>query len=440
MKVQLTRTSLGGEINVPASKSHTIRAFLIASLAEGTSTILNPLESADTRACIETCKAFGAEISRNSGGYTVLGTGGVIKTPPDVINVGNSGTTLYLAAGIAALGSRWTIFTGDEQIRSRPIQPLLTSLSDLGAAACSARENGCAPVMIKGPLSGGKTSIECHTSQYLSSLLICTPLAQDDTEMDVPLLNEQPYVEMTLRWLDEQGLTYKREGLRRFFIPGRQAYRPFSKQVPSDFSSAAFFLCAAAITRSKLFLKGLDMEDSQGDKAVVYMLQAMGCQAEIKPEGILIDGRTFALKNGRLTGRDFDLNATPDALPAMAATACYAEGTTRLLNVPQARLKETDRISVMHQELEKMGAHIEEQPDGLIIHGAAPGTERDGNYTGGSLRGCPVHGHSDHRVVMALSIAALGAHGITTIDTAEAVDVTFPGFFKLLEALKPPSR
>ncbi len=418
MEKQIKKSRLRGTVKIPASKSHTIRALLIASLAEGKSIIRNPLLSGDTYACINACRYFGAEIEEKNENLHITGLGGKPLTPSNIIDVNNSGTTLYLAAGVAALCEGITVFTGDQQIRSRPIQPLIKSLNDLGARAETSGTGGRAPVIIRGPLTGGETSIECPTSQYLSSLLLCTPLGKTNSRIIVPLLHEKPYVEMTLKWLDEQDIKYSNENFKSFVIPGNQSYKSFSKTIPGDFSSAAFFLCAAAITGSELTLEGLDMEDSQGDKAIVEILGKMGSPISIVGDKILIEQ-----DSGRgLTGCDIDLNSIPDALPALAVAGCYAKGTTRLLNVPQARLKETDRIAVMKRELTKMGAVIRELPDGLEI-------------TGGQLKGADVNGHSDHRVVMALAIAGLNSTGRTTIDSTEAVDITFPGFFNLLEEI-----
>ncbi len=413
---------LPSRVTIPASKSHTVRALLIAAMADGSSTIGNPLESEDTISCIKTVESFGAQVTKEQNSWIVKGTGGILfsENPQEgiTIDVGNSGTTLYLAAGLAALSPLSVTFTGDAQIKSRPAENLLSSLRDLGAVVSCKEKEGYPPFTIRGPLKGGKTTIECPTSQYLSSLLLCTPLADGNTEIEVPLLREQPYVEMTLRWLDDQFVIYENNSFSRFFIPGGQKFQPFDKQVPGDFSSAAFFLCAAALTGQTITLDGLDMTDSQGDKAVVSMLEKMGCEIET--------GKMFVRIHGRpLSGCTFDLNNTPDALPALAVTACFAEGETRLINVPQARLKETDRITVMKTELLKMGADIEELSDGLVIRG-----RRDGS--GAFLKGASVSGHGDHRVIMALAVAALGAAGETVIDDDSAVSITFPNFFKLL--------
>jgi len=419
MEVSVEKTKLGGEITIPASKSHTIRALAVATLADGTSVIRNPLESEDTRACVNTCRLFGAAIEKKENEWLVTGKGGHLDIPDTVIDVLNSGTTLYIALGMAALCDNWTVFTGDEQIRVRPATQLLSALKRLGARAFSTRDNGCTPLVIKGKLSGGKTSIECPTSQYLTSLLISCPLASGDSEITVPLLYERPYVQMTMDWLDSQNIKYSHENMRKIFIGGNQSYHAFNRKIPGDFSSATFFLCAAAITKSELTLCGLDMNDSQGDKQVVDILKQMGCIIKVNGDKLSITGKD-------LKGGDFDMNNIPDALPALAATACFADGPTRLFNVKQARLKETDRIAVMHTELKKIGADIEELPDGLVIKKS-------------KLIGSRVHGYADHRVVMALTIAGLGAEGTTTVDTTESVNITFPDFFDLLKVIKGDS-
>lgn len=422
-----------GEVIIPASKSHTIRALLIAVLADGESVIANPLDSKDAVSCIHAVRAFGAEVEElpdGALGYAralkVRGVGhktsGILAEPPaDVLDVGNSGTTLYLAAGIAALSPGITVFTGDEQIRARPIRPLLNAINDLGGDARTTRNADAAPFIVSGPLTGGTAEIACPTSQYLSSLLLAAPLMPPGSRADIriSLLHERPYAEMTQSWLEEQGIEFENRDWQEIRIPGGQRYRPFEKAVPGDFSSATFFACAAAITGSTLLLKGLDMNDSQGDKAVFSVLREMGCSVDVTDDGILISGPDPE-KEERLQGGDFDINAIPDALPALAVTAAFARGTTRFTNVPQARLKETDRIDCMDRELKKMGITCSQQEDGLTIEGGRP-------------RGAQVDGHHDHRIVMACAIAGLASDGDMHISTAEAASVTFPGFFTILE-------
>ncbi len=441
-----------GTFRVPASKSHTIRRLLFASLADGVSVLDDPLDSLDARSCVAACRAFGAEIqeTRSPAGaagssanpvgedgkrlsrWTVrgvgVGAGGRLAIPEDVVDVGNSGTTLFLALAVAALSEGTTVFTGDAQIRRRSADKVLAALEGLGATAFSTRPGGCAPIVVRGPLRGGRVSLECPTSQYLSALLIAAPLAPAGvvTEIDVPLLNERPYVEMTLSYLDAQGVRYEAAADRSFFrISGGASYAPMNGHVPGDFSSAAFPACAAAVTGGPVTLLGLDPDDTQGDKAVFDMLGRMGCRVEWADaeDG----GRSVTVsRTGPLVGADLDLNATPDALPVLAAAACYAAGETGLVNVANARIKETDRIAVMAAELRALGASIEELSDGLIVIGAGDRAP--------ALRGGKVHGRDDHRVVMALAVAALGAAGPVHIDTAESAAVTYPGFLDLVGA------
>jgi 3-phosphoshikimate 1-carboxyvinyltransferase len=415
MIFSVKKSVLKGDAPIPGSKSHTIRALVLASLADGESEILKPLHSSDTLSCLEMIKMFGARVADIPGGWRVTGTDCAPKIPENVIDVGNSGTSLYIGMGTAALTGGAVVFTGDHQIRNRPADKLIASINDLGATAYSTRPGGKPPLVIKGRLKGGSTSVEAVTSQYLSSLLMAAPFADGDTEILVPLLYEQPYVEMTLDWLDRLGIKYANEDFRRISVPGRQRFSAFSRYVPVDFSSASFFLCAAAIAGDDVNIQGLDYTDTQGDKHIAEILKEMGASLTIKNDNTAMSARP-------LRGGTFDLNAMPDALPILAVTACFAEGETRLINVPQARLKETDRISVMHAELKKMGADIEELPDGLVIRKS-------------HLKGARVNGHHDHRVVMALSVAGMNAESETVIDTAESVAVTFPEFFELMNGL-----
>lgn len=416
MRLIVRKSRLSGEVVIPSSKSHTIRAVAIASLAKGKSIIRNPLVSNDTQSAVDCYRALGAEINTTEPAlWKVAGTAGQPKAPEEVIDVGNSGTTLRIAMGSATLvdSGQTTTLTGDEQIRSRPVGPLMDALGKLGAKCKSVNNNGKAPVEVTGKLAGGKTTIAASTSQYLSSLLLCTPLAMADSEIDVTLLNEPGYVQMTLDWLNKQGIEYQNEDMRLFKIKGGQGYKSFDMAIPADFSSATFFLCAAALCGDEVILSGLDFSDSQPDKAVVDYLKAMGSDISIGQASVTV-------KAAALKGVEIDMNKTPDALPAMAVTAAFAEGQTRLVNVPQARTKETDRVSAMACELKKMGVSVEELPDGLIIEASR-------------AKSAELHGWADHRIVMALSLAGLIVDGQCTIDTAEAMSVTFPDYVKLMK-------
>ena len=320
MKLIVRKSKLAGEVIIPASKSHTIRAVAIASLAEGQSNIRNPLVSNDTQSAVDCFRALGAKIDTSDVKlWKVIGTDGKISTPRKTIDVGNSGTTLRIAMGSAALAQpgQTTTFTGDEQIRTRPVGPLIEALDDLGAKCISVKNNDKVPVRIIGQLAGGKTSIAASTSQYLSSLLLCTALAAKDSEIDVSLLNEPGYVQMTLDWLDKQAIEYENQQFRKFKIKGSQHYKSFDEVIAADFSSATFFLCAAALAADEVTLLGLDFSDSQPDKAVLDYLKVMGADISTSPSSVTI-------KAAPLKGTEIDMNKTPDALPAMAVTAAIA--------------------------------------------------------------------------------------------------------------------
>ncbi len=412
MKFKVKKSDIKGEIYIPGSKSHTIRALFFSLLADGESKILKPLISDDAISALNTIISFGGEVSKTGLDYVVRGKGKNINLPEDIINVGNSGTTLRIALSVASLIDGWTVFTGDSQIRSRVLESLMKALNNLGATTISTRNNYKAPVIVKGVAKGGITELDAVTSQFLTSLLISCPLMERDTTIKIVRLNEKPYVDMTLWWLNKFGIKYENHNYKEFFIKGGQTYKPFIETIPGDFSSATFFLVLAAISKGKIKLKNLDMTDVQGDKRVVWILQEMGAKIEIndKEKSITVEG-------GELKGIEIDMNDIPDALPALAVAGCFAKGETRLLNVYQARLKETDRIKTMAQELTKMGADIKELEDGLIIKQS-------------KLKVAKVNGHYDHRVVMALAIAGLNLEGETIIDTAEASSVTFPEFLE----------
>jgi 3-phosphoshikimate 1-carboxyvinyltransferase len=263
---------------------------------------------------------------------------------------------------------------------------------------------------------------------------LAAPLAPAGTvtEIDVPLLNEKPYIDLTLSYLAAQGISWEGAADYSYFrVPGGASYRPLHGPVAGDFSSAAFPACAAVISgldaggagepafREPLVLEGLDPGDPQGDKAIFDILVRMGCVAAWSREGG--EWHLTVSRAGRLKGGVFDLNDTPDLLPAAAVLGAYAEGETALINAAHARIKETDRIAVMAGELKKLGVDVRERPDGLVIRG-------------GALRGGKVDGHGDHRVVMALAAAALGASGPVEIAGAESAAVTYPAFPELMAA------
>lgn len=415
MKIVTEKSALQGKVIIPSSKSHTIRAVTLSSLAGGRSIIHRPLRSADCLAAVEAARAFGAQIRLNHT-WEVEGFGANPGVPENVIDVKNSGTTLNFFTGVAALAEGVTVLTGDSQIVRRYVEPLIGALGDLGAEVYSTRGNGFPPLVVRGRLKGGKTRLRGIVSQYVSSLLIVCPLIEVDSELEVYDLHEKPYIQMTMSWLDRHGIRYEAApDLTHFKIYGRQQYRAMEVTIPADFSSATFFLVAGALSEGEVTLLGLDMNDSQGDKEVVNYLREMGA-------GITVEADAIAVRGGSLIGTELDLGDTPDALPALAVAGCFARGKTTIRNVANARLKETDRISVMARELSRLGARVEELPDGLVIYQS-------------ELKGCPVDGHGDHRVVMSLAVAGMAIPGRTEVEGGEAIEATLPDFVELMAGL-----
>jgi 3-phosphoshikimate 1-carboxyvinyltransferase len=316
--------------------------------------------------------------------------------------------------GIAALQSFPVRLTGDEQLRRRSAKPLLDALLELGATVEYHETEGCVPLSITGPIRGGEVTIESPISQYLSSLILAAPLTSEGMTINVTLLNEAPYAGITLAWARDRGAVIGQDEWRRFRIPGGQHYQAFHRSIPADFSSATFFMAAAAATDSRIRLEGLDMNDAQGDKAVLGMLEKLGATTHVKPDEMSIE-----VTGGWLSGGELDLNATPDALPSLAVLGTVCSQPLHLLNVPQARTKETDRIAAMAQIINSLGGNAAELSDGLIV--------RPGRLSGGTA-----DSYGDHRIAMAMAIAGLIAKGPITVTNAGVASITFPGFYRLL--------
>jgi 3-phosphoshikimate 1-carboxyvinyltransferase len=417
MRLVIEKTdSIGGKAVIPSSKSHSIRAIFFASLAKGKSNLENVLESEDTKAAIGACRALGANIVKSSTGkYEIEGVDGRPDIREHEINTLNSGTTTNFIASACALADHKVIIDGDHSIRRRTMQPLLAALRNLGAEASSLKNDGCPPIQISGRIEGGRIILDCLSSQYISSLLISCPLIEGNTEIELKNVCERPYIEMTLKWLDELGIKYHNDSFVKLIVSGGQRYCSFHKSISGDWSSATFLIVAAVMRGEEVSIEGLDIGDTQADKQIINHLIKMGARIHIGSNNVVV-------YRSEIDGCELDFNDIPDALPAFAVLGCYAKGRTIIKNAAHARIKETDRIHAMVEELSKMGAIIEERADGLIVGHS-------------NLRGVRVDGHCDHRVVMALSLAGMIAEGKTIIDTAEAINATFPDYVNMMKSL-----
>lgn len=408
-----------GTLRIPGSKSQSVRALLVACLAKGVSTIHFLPESEDVTVALGVCRDLGVQVTKSScheSCVSIESTGLPLHPLKDTLWTGNSGITTRFVLPILALveGARVMRIEAGAQMKKRPLESLLKNLTDLGCTV----ESSTWPLAIRGPLKGGKTSVNGLTSQFISALLLSGCHAEKDLDLTVENLNERPYLDLTLDWLRAQSIHFehKRDGnIDRFHLPAGQNHSPIDYTVPGDYSSASTFLAMGALCKGNIQLEGLDPQDPQGDRRLLSILKAMGAGVEWQ------NGRVRVTK-ATLHGITLDANDIPDLVPTLAVLGTQAEGETRILNVPQARVKETDRLHSMTEGLRKMGADIEELPDGLIVRRS-------------TLHGTEVHGFDDHRTIMALALAGLLAEGKTVIDTAEGLNKTYPLFSEHLNSL-----
>ena len=419
-RLNIDQSTITGTIPAPPSKSYSHRAIAIAALSNR-SEIAYPLLSADVRATISASRGIGAEVSASESGdlLTIRGVPRPV-VPDDVINVLNSGTTLRFFTAITSLAPGTSVLTGDASIRTRPNDPLLRALTDLGAEVFSTKGDGTAPIVVRGPLKGGSTRISGSiSSQFISALLIACPLANEDSTILVEgELKSRPYVDVTLEVLREAGIVIDERddssGLR-FVIKGNQTFDLGRYTVPGDFSSSSYLLAAGALAGDHVTVRNL-YPSRQGDSAIIRILEEMGAD-------IVWNQKKGEVKVNRsdLHGVTVDVGRTPDLVPTLAVLGACASGEMRIVNASHVRYKETDRLHAMAIELAKMGVDIRETEDELVIRG-------------GEVKGASLHGWHDHRIVMSLAVAGLVA-GDTEIDTAESVAVSYPGFVRDMERL-----
>ena len=414
---------LEGDVKIPGSKSGTARGILLGSIAKGTSRILNPMPGLDSYSIIDCCRALGAKIDCDSDDEWIIeGVGQEnLKIPSQVLDVGNSGSGYYLLATLAATLKGKSIMTGDYQICYRPIAPLLEAIREMGGKAISTRDNELAPLMLEGPIQGGHTvKMPGQNVQWSIGLLACCGLLDGDTRILIDNLGERPYAALTIDWLKAAGVRVINNDFKEFIIPGNQHYQPFTKTAPCDWCGATYPMVAATITSgSNIKLLDMDVNDFQGEKVFVDIINQMGGKVTVLNEGhdgVIVEG------GHELHGIEVDCKDMPDAIPALAVLGSYAQGTTVLKNIEACRMKETDRCKSIMEELTKMGGKFEEAPGTLTIHHSR-------------LHGTVLNGHRDHRIVMACTCAALAAEGDTLIDSAEFVGVSFPRFYEEMTSL-----
>lgn len=404
-------------VEAPPSKSYTNRALIVAALADGESLIQNPLFSDDTKYMSRALGQFGVIVDRGDNEFRTIGRNGKMRAPRDEVYVGNAGTAMRFLTTFAALADGETRLTGDDRMRERPIEDLLSCLRAMGVAADSVRHNLCPPIAIRGgSVPGGSIKLAGDkSSQYLTSLLMCAPYFQKDTVIDIQgELTSKSYVDITLDIMRAFGVSVENDGYRRFRARAGQGYRPRTYRVEGDASSASYFLAAAAITGGEVAVTGLNPHSVQGDIGFVDVLERMGCAVEKSSEKITVRGNL-------LRGIDINMNTMPDTVQTLAVTALFARGETAISGIGNLKIKETDRIAALARELTRLGAEVETGDDFIRI--------KPGAYAAAE-----VETYNDHRMAMSFALAGLRIPGIK-IKNPECVGKSFPDYFQRFKTL-----
>lgn len=405
------------QISVPGSKSYTHRTFIAAALSDGTCVVHNPLRSQDTLLTLSALEKMGAVVDDREHGIDIQGLNGCFKPCPEPIYLANSGTSMRLLTGVAALGQGHYRLTGTPRMYHRPIGHLLDALNHLGIDARALESNGCPPVeVVGGRAVGGDVAIDCSvSSQFLSSLLLMAPCTQAGMSISISHgLVSSPYIDMTVDILERFGVRVQRDGYIRFDIKGNQSYRAGEYTVEPDASQAGYFWGAAAITGGSVNVAGVSTDSSQGDVGLAKVLEQMGCQVASNADGITVVG-------GKLRAITVDMADMPDMVPTLAVVAAFAEGTTVIENVSHLRAKESDRLASTCTELRKMGIDATAESDRLVV-------------TGGNPRGAEIQTYDDHRIAMSFAMAGLRIPGVRIL-APHCVEKSFPTFWQVWETL-----
>lgn len=421
VKISVRRSRLSGITRCPSSKSYTHRAIFAASLSEGESRIYQPLLSRDTLSTINTCRSLGPQIIDEDSSLKIIGT--PLKAPEDVIDSGNSGTTLRIGTSVCSLVEEgYSVLTGDNSLRTRPMGPLLLSLQDLGVECFSTKLDGTAPIVVKGGgLRGGNVTINGSvSSQFISSILISAVRAKKDVTIEVKGDQvSRPYITSTLATMEKFGVKAERNYNLRYFTVKTGSYSPCEFHVPPDLSSASLLVAAGVLTsKERVTLVGLNFDLPQGDSEIFDIVKKMNGRIMVDK----LKGEVVVEESEKLDGGEFDLTDSPDLLPVVSVLALRAKGLVVLKGISHARFKETDRVKNIVTELRKLGATIEETQDRISIRSPPV------------LQNASLNSFDDHRLFMGLVIASLLTQH-STLSGAESVDISYPNFLEDLTKL-----
>ena len=375
------------------------------------------MKSDDTLFTAGALKRFGISVNERDDGFIVTGSSGVLQSSKAPVYLGNSGTSMRFLTALAAIGNGRYYLTGNQRMQERPIQDLVDGLSQIGVSIFTVNDNGCPPIEVEGgKVMGDRIALNCEkSSQYLSALLMIAPYTSRGLDIHVtkgPV--SRPYIDMTLDVMNTFGVTVHRDGYQNFEIPGNQIYRKGTYTVEADGSQAGYFFAAAAITGSKITVKGITRHSMQGDVRLLQLLEEMGCIVTYLSDGICVQGAA-------LSAIETDMADMPDMVPTLAVVAVFAKGTTHIKNVMHLKLKESDRLAAVVSELTKMGIKAQNTDTGISIKGDTP-------------CGAVIDTYDDHRIAMSFALVGLVVPNII-IKNERCVDKSFPDFWNVLKDL-----
>lgn len=423
-KLEISKSFLEGNIKCPPSKSYTHRAIAIASLADGKSTISNPLISRDTIATISGCKMFGIKIEKSNENVNCIQILGKnqFETPKDIIDAKNSGTTIRILTSMAGLVKNgYTILTGDDSLKTRPMQPLISALNQLGVHAFSSNEKNTPPLIVQGGgIKGGLVSIEGGiSSQFISSLLISCSYALTDVEIRVKGKQVSiPYITSTIETMKKFGISIDHNKEYLNYYISNSKYRPTDFTIPGDFSSASLIIAAGVLCGGKIAIGGMNFHYPQGDMAIIDIVRQMGGDIKVNKE----KGEVIVYGSNSLDGIECNLVNCPDLLPVVSILSLKARTPMRIFGISHARFKETDRVSIITNELRKMGVDVSEKEDEVLINPVK------------GLKNVEFDSHNDHRLFMSFTIASMLTNK-SIVKGAESIDVSYPSFLNEIKRL-----
>lgn len=414
MRIVVSPSQARGRVEAPPSKSVTHRMVTLGALAEGTTTIMNPLASDDTLATLNAVNMLGANAEQGEDRWTV--DGGSLKAPAEAVHCGESGTTIRFMTAVSGLVPGSVKLTAGPSLSRRPMGPLLDALNSLGVEAHG--EHGHPPITVhgRGGIIGGKAALPGNvSSQFVSALLLAAPLMSRPLTLKVSTpLQSWPYVQMTMDAMEAFGVKAEASPGRDRFTAPTGKYTASNVNIEGDWSSASILLAAGAIG-GEVTVGNLDKGSSQADTAILGILSSMGAEC-------VIDGGEVTSKKSRLGAVSHDFSDHPDLFPITAALCSAAKGTSTLTGLERLRLKESDRVASMTEGLKRMGVKVAMEDAAVRI-------------TGGTVRGAEVNPYNDHRIAMSLAALALAAEGDTMIRDAGCVAKSYPGFWGHLEHL-----